>query len=168
MVTPGPIVLDTADVPDVDALRRSRLRANDLIHERGEVRLQRLDARTRPCRSAAWTLPPLSTRNSILPAFVSRTALATLNVTVPALGFGISPRGPSTRPSCAELAHLVGRGDQDVEVEPAVLDLLRCTRCRRSRRPRASASRALSPTAMTSTRTVLPVPAGSTTVPRTT
>ena len=34
--------------------------------------------------------------------------------------------------------------------------------------PAASASRALSPTAMTSTRTDLPVPAGSTTVPRTT
>ena len=47
----------------------------------------------------AWTFPALSTRNSILPAFVSLTALAMLNVTVPAFGFGISPRGPSTRPS---------------------------------------------------------------------
>ena len=50
--------------------------------------------------------------------------MATLNVTVPALGFGMSPRGPSTRPSCAELTHLVRRRDEHVEVEPAILDLL--------------------------------------------
>ncbi len=45
-------------------------------------------------------------------------------VTVPALGFGIRPRGPSTRPSGPELAHDVRRGDDDVAVQPAVLDLL--------------------------------------------
>jgi hypothetical protein len=47
----------------------------------------------------ACTFPPLSTRNSIFPAFVSRTARARSKVTVPAFGFGISPRGPRTRPS---------------------------------------------------------------------
>ena len=40
----------------------------------------------------------LSTRNSILPPLMSVTALATSGVTVPVFGFGIRPRGPSTRP----------------------------------------------------------------------
>src|SRR4029079_16738798 len=45
-----------------------------------------------------WMMPPFSTRNSTRPALSSRTALATSAVTVPTLGFGIRPRGPSTRP----------------------------------------------------------------------
>src|SRR5262245_48216251 len=45
------------------------------------------------------TLPALSTRNSTLPAFASRTARPTSNVTVPSFGFGMRPRGPSTLPS---------------------------------------------------------------------
>src|SRR5436190_1525340 len=49
----------------------------------------------------AWTMPLLSTRNSIFPAFSSLTARATSIVTVPALGFGISPRGPRILPSGA-------------------------------------------------------------------
>src|SRR6266511_1730225 len=40
----------------------------------------------------AWTMPLLSTRNSILPAFSSFTAFVTSIVTVPALGFGITLR----------------------------------------------------------------------------
>src|SRR5216117_3430237 len=71
----------------------------------------------------ACTIPLLSTRNSIFPAFNSVTALATSIVTVPALGFGIRPRGPSTLPS-GPRAHHVGGGDDHVGVEPAVLDLL--------------------------------------------
>src|SRR5579862_9213349 len=47
----------------------------------------------------AWIMPVLSTRNSTLPAFTSWTALATSTVTVPVLGLGIRPRGPSTFPS---------------------------------------------------------------------
>jgi hypothetical protein len=38
-----------------------------------------------------------------LPAFASRTALATSIVTVPVFGFGISPRGPRIRPSLPTL-----------------------------------------------------------------
>ena len=45
------------------------------------------------------TTPNLSVRYSILPAFMSLTALPTSKVTVPALGFGMRPRGPRTRPS---------------------------------------------------------------------
>src|SRR6266566_1789385 len=47
----------------------------------------------------ACTMPLLSTRNSIFPAFSSLTARATSMVTVPALGLGMSPRGPNTLPS---------------------------------------------------------------------
>ena len=46
-----------------------------------------------------WRLECRSTRNSILPPLMSVTALATSTVTVPVFGFGIRPRGPSTRPS---------------------------------------------------------------------
>ena len=44
-------------------------------------------------------MPVLSTRNSTLPALISLTACVTFGVTVPVLGFGIRPRGPSTFPS---------------------------------------------------------------------
>src|ERR1039458_10445922 len=49
--------------------------------------------------TGAWIIPVLSTRNSTLPALISRIALATSTVTVPVLGLGIRPRGPSTLPS---------------------------------------------------------------------
>src|SRR3989338_4389179 len=49
--------------------------------------------------TGAWMMAVLSTRNSTLPALISRIAVLTSKVTVPALGFGISPRGPRTFPS---------------------------------------------------------------------
>src|ERR1041384_2647318 len=49
--------------------------------------------------TGAWMMPVLSTRNSTLPALISLIALATSTVTVPVLGLGIRPRGPSTLPS---------------------------------------------------------------------
>src|SRR4029077_15779867 len=83
------------------------------------------------------TLPALSTRNSTLPALISRTARATSKVTVPSVGLGISPRGPgpgsgigplpARAPPLAEPAHLthqVRRRDGRVEVQEAALDLL--------------------------------------------
>src|SRR3989441_6231688 len=113
------------------------------------------------------TLPALSTRNSTLPAFASRTARAMSNVTVPSLGFGIRPRGPSTlpsRPTCpmrSGVAMVVSKS-----MKPP------WTRSTRSSAPTTSApaSRAsfsFSPLANTATRTLLPVPWGSTTAPRT-
>ena len=45
-----------------------------------------------------WIILVLSRRYSILPAFTSCTALATSGVTVPALGEGIKPLGPSSLP----------------------------------------------------------------------
>ena len=46
----------------------------------------------------AWMMPAFSTRNSTWPDLASLTALATFMVTVPSLGFGIRPLGPSTLP----------------------------------------------------------------------
>jgi hypothetical protein len=55
-----------------------------------------------------WMIPVLSTLKSILPAFTSVTALPTSAVTVPDLGFGISPRGPRIRPSRPTFAMTFG------------------------------------------------------------
>jgi hypothetical protein len=114
----------------------------------------------------AWTLPVLSTRNSILPALISRTARATSKVTVPAFGRRHQAARAEDAAELTDLAHLVRRGDRDVEVEPPILDLLHVLAPTKSA-PASSASRALSPCAMTSTRAVFPVPCGRTTVPRT-
>src|SRR5262245_6145146 len=114
-----------------------------------------------------WMLPALSTRNSTLPAFASRTARPTSNVTVPSFGFGMRPRGPSTlpsRPTCpmrSGVAIVVSKS-----MNPS------CTRCTRSSAPITSApasraSRSFSPLANTATRTLLPMPLGRTTAPRT-
>jgi len=46
-----------------------------------------------------WMLPALSILYSTRPALTSLTALAVSSVTVPVLGLGINPRGPSTFPS---------------------------------------------------------------------
>jgi len=114
----------------------------------------------------AWTIPLLSTRNSILPALSSFTALATSIVTVPAFGFGIRPRGPSTFPSgpswpiTSGVATMTSQSSQ-----PSLIFWMYSTPTKSA--PAASASFALSPCAIASTRTLLPVPCGSVTVPRT-
>ena len=111
-------------------------------------------------------MPLLSTRNSILPAFSSLTALATSSVTVPALGLGINPRGPSTFPSAPSCPIMSGVATiMSVSSQPSLIFCTYSTPTKSA--PAASASLALSPWAITSTRTVLPVPWGSDTVPRT-
>src|SRR5262245_28656612 len=113
------------------------------------------------------TLPALSTRNSTLPAFASRTARPTSKVTVPSFGFGMSPRGPSTLPSRPTwpMRSGVAMAESNSSQPP-------CTRSTRSSAPTTSApasraSRSFSPLANTATRTDLPMPCGSTTAPRT-
>src|SRR6266496_4404465 len=73
--------------------------------------------------TAACTIPLLSTRNSIFPPFNSLPARATSIVTVPALGLGIRPRGPSTFPRGPSWPMTSGRHDH-IGVEPPILDLL--------------------------------------------
>src|ERR1700679_1413775 len=48
--------------------------------------------------TGTWTSAVLSVRNSTLPALISRMAATTSVVTVPVLGLGIRPLGPSTLP----------------------------------------------------------------------
>src|SRR5262245_6897219 len=94
---PGPIVVETTS-----ARRYVPLEAEGLA--------RMIDSMTVMALATSWsvwndrfptetcTLPTLSTRYSTLPALASRTARLTSKVTVPSLGFGMSPRGPSTLP----------------------------------------------------------------------
>ena len=121
--TPGPIVEDTRDALQVLALGGRRLRLDDAVDERVRV-VDEFASRNDILPTGACTMPVLSTRNSTLPALISRTALPMSKVTVPVFGFGISPRGPSTLPSLPTRPHHVRRRDDGVEVHPAALDLL--------------------------------------------
>ena len=53
-------------------------------------------------------IPALSTLKSILPALTSLIAAPRSFVTVPLLGLGIRPRGPSTRPKAPILPMTLG------------------------------------------------------------
>src|SRR5215469_15388500 len=112
-------------------------------------------------------LPCRSVRNSILPPLMSVTALATSGVTVPVFGFGIRPRGPSTRPSRPTLPIMSGVATTASKSRnPPWIRSIRSSEPTKSA-PAASAAAARSPVANTSTRAVLPVPLGRLTVPRT-
>ena len=88
-------------------------------------------------------------------------------VTVPSFGFGISPRGPRIFPSRPTIGIMSGVAMQRSKaISPA------CTLAARSSAPTKSApaafaSSAFWPLANTATRTVLPVPCGNWTTPRT-
>ena len=112
-------------------------------------------------------MPVLSTRNSTLPALISFTALAMSTVTVPVLGFGIRPRGPSTLPSLPTTRIMSGVATTaSKSIQPPWIFSTRSSPPTWSA-PASWASRCLSGPAMTSTDLVLPSPCGSTTVPRT-
>src|SRR5574340_309828 len=113
------------------------------------------------------TMPPLSVRYCTWPALAFFTASVTLGVTVPTLGFGIRPRGPRIWPSAPTTRMASGVA---MTTSKSILPAL--TSAARSSKPTMSAPAslalvALSPWANTATRTVLPVPRGSTTEPRT-
>ena len=102
-----------------------------------------------------------------MPALSSFTALVTSNVTVPLLGFGMSPRGPSTRPNLPTSPIMSGVATiASTSSQPSWIFFTNSSLPAWSA-PAASASFTLSPFASTSTRRLLPVPCGSTTVPRT-
>ncbi len=110
----------------------------------------------------------LSRRYSTLPALTSLTALVTSIVTVPLLGFGIKPFGPrilAQRPSAPIISGVVMQTSKSSH-EPDIIFAIISSSPTISA-PAFLASSALSPFAMTNTRTVLPVPSGSTTTPRT-
>src|SRR5947209_426283 len=117
--------------------------------------------------TGAWMTPVRSTRNSTRPPLISRMARPTSGVTVPERGLGISPRGPSTLPRRPTMP--IRSGVATATSKSVQPPWMRCTRSSAPTisAPAASASRALSPVAKATTRTVRPVPAGSTADPRT-
>src|SRR5918997_4034310 len=113
-------------------------------------------------------IPYRSTRYSILPRLISSTARPTSCVTVPLLGFGMSPRGPSTGPSWPTALIWSGVATATSKsIKPS--SLMRAARSSEptTSAPDSSASLAFSPSAKTATLRVLPVPFGSISVPRT-
>ena len=118
---------------------------------------------TGTCTSAV-----LSVRNSTLPAFTSCTALATSMVTVPVFGFGINPLGPRilpSRPTDFITSGVAISASKSVQFSLVIFSTISSPPAKSA--PAASASRILSPEAMTKTFFDLPSPCGSTTVPRT-
>src|ERR1051325_9776106 len=115
----------------------------------------------------AWMIPAFSTRNSTWPPLAALTASPTFGVTVPSFGFGIRPLGPSTLPRRPTRPIMSG-----VAMQRSNSILPPWTISSRSSAPTTSApasraSSAFAPLANTPTRTVLPVPLGSVTTPRT-
>src|SRR5215472_1070278 len=112
-------------------------------------------------------MPALSVRNSTRPPLTSRTARPTSKVTVPDFGFGIRPLGPRMRPSGPTLLIMSGVAmATSKSVHPWRTLWTRSSPPTKSA-PASWASLTLSPPTKVSTRTVLPVPLGRATVPRT-
>ena len=93
--TPTPMVEETA------TLRRyTPLLLAGLALFSASIRARRLPVSLSDSKErrpiVAWMIPALSTRNCTWPALALRTAVATSGVTVPTLGLGMRPRGPST------------------------------------------------------------------------
>src|SRR5574337_1341926 len=113
-------------------------------------------------------MPALSLRNFTGPAFAFLPAVATSAVTEPSFGFGIRPRGPSNWPSLPTTRIASG-----VAITTPKSMSPPCIFSARSSMPTTSAPAALAASAFspagqnTATRTVLPVPCGSTVEPRT-
>ena len=71
-----------------------------------------------------WTFAPRSVRYSSLPAFASRTALRDVHRDGARLRVRHQPARAEHAAEPADVAHLVGRRDRDVEVGEALLDAL--------------------------------------------
>src|SRR4051812_18819848 len=115
----------------------------------------------------AWTLPPASLRNSILPAVYSLTAVVTSVVTVPALGEGILPWGPRTLPKRAILGIMSGVAMATSNSVQPLLTLAMSSSAPASMAPAALAVSMLAPWTKAMTRLVLPMPLGRESAPRT-
>src|ERR1017187_6722257 len=108
----------------------------------------------------------LSARNSTLPALISLTAEATSRVTVPVLGFGIRPLGPSTlprRPTTFIMSGVAISASKAVQFSFWIFSTISSPPTKSA--PAAVASFWRSPEAITATVLVLPSPCGNPTVP---
>src|SRR3972149_5897143 len=113
----------------------------------------------------SWTMPVLSTRNSILPALTSPTALTTSGVTVPLLGSGSRPGGPRTLPSLPTSPMTSGEAMiTSMSAQPPwIFSTYSCRPAWSA--PAARASLSLGGLVSTRTLTALPIPWGRATVP---
>src|SRR5690606_4943242 len=115
----------------------------------------------------AWMTPAFSTLNWTSPPFAASTAAFTSIVTVPTFGFGIRLRGPRILPRRPTSGIMSGVAMQrSKSILPAWMASIRSSAPTMSA-PALRASSALASLANTATRTVLPVPLGRVTTPRT-
>src|SRR5688572_1095824 len=114
------------------------------------------------------TMPALSALYCTWPPLAFFTASVTFGVTVPTFGLGMRPRGPRTWPRgpTTFIASGVAMTTSN-SMKPPLIFSARSSKPTMSA-PASFALSALAPCANTATRTVLPVPRGSTTLPRTT
>ena len=112
-------------------------------------------------------IPAFSTRYSTWPPLAALTASPTFMVTVPSLGFGIRPLGPSTLPRRPTRPIMSGVAMQRSKSIVPPWTISSRSSAPTTSAPAARASSALGPRANTPTRTVLPVPLGRVTTPRT-
>ena len=109
----------------------------------------------------------LSNLYSILPALISLMAFATSIVTVPALGLGIKPLGPKSRPKRPTTPIMSGVATTTSKSYQFSFWILGInSSAPTNSAPAAFASSAFASLANTRTLTSLPVPCGSTTAPR--
>src|SRR3569623_33758 len=163
---PGPMVLEIASLrtylplaPDGLALTTASTSASKFA--------RRSSAGNDALPIPEWMIPAFSTRYSIWPPLAALTAPATSIVTVPSLGFGIRPFGPSTlprRPTTPIISGVAMQRSKSI-VPPWTISIR--SSAPTTSAPAALASSAFAPLANTPTRTVFPVPYGSVTTPRT-
>src|ERR1035437_2172225 len=106
--------------------------------------------------TGTWTSAVLSVRNSTLPALISRMAETTSVETVPVLGFGMRPLGPSTlprRPTDFIMSGVAIRASKAVQPSFWIFSTMSSPPANSA--PAASASAILSPEAMTAAILVL-------------
>ena len=72
----------------------------------------------------AWTLPPLSLRNSTLPALYSPTTLADIRRDRAGTRTGHQTTRTEHTTERSDQSHHVGSGDADIKIGPAIFDLL--------------------------------------------
>src|SRR5699024_4363914 len=148
------------------ALRGGRLQTQDLV-ERGHVVLDQLLVGERDLADDVVQVRRTVGAELDLAALDVGHGLGGVHRDGAVLGFGMSPRGPSTRPSLPTLPMRFGvapAASKSVQ-PPATFSISSSSPT--SSAPASRAASACAPVAKTMTRAVLPVPLGRLTVPRT-
>ena len=165
-LTPGAHRRADGDLLDVLALGARRLGLDQRVEQRVEIGAQVL-RRERRLADARMDDAGLLDAIFDLAALGRLTAAATFIVTVPSLGLGIMPLGPSILPRRPTRPIMSGVAMQRSKSIVPPWTISSRSSAPTTSAPAAVASSALAPRANTPTRTVLPVPLGSVTTPRT-